>query len=79
MSDHGHRKIACYWCAKPESCDCPCGTCIRRRHMRAGTACAACGSLEGVVDGQCERCREAYKEQDRCDEEPCGDHGSDEE
>lgn len=64
---HGHGEHACYWCPKPAGCDCPCDTCIRCRHMHAGTACAACGSMEGVVERECADCRSGREEEE---EEP---------
>ncbi len=81
---HGHGEHACYWCPSPASCDCPCETCIRCRHMHAGTACAACGSreglltqsssrpagtAEGVVERECADCRSG-REEDEAEEPP---------
>lgn len=54
---HGHGEHACDHCPKPESCDCACDHCVRSRHVLAGTACATCGSLEGITAGACATCR----------------------
>lgn len=66
---HGHQEHACYHCPSPSNCDCPCATCIRCRRMRAGTACVACGSYEGLpaereagVVVECARCVAAAEE-----------------
>lgn len=54
--EHGHQEHACDSCPTPSSCDCPCETCIRSRHILAGTACATCGSREEIVEGTCANC-----------------------
>jgi hypothetical protein len=59
---HGHGERACFWCPEPASCDCPCETCIRCRLRHAGAACAACGSVEGVVERECANCREGREQ-----------------
>jgi hypothetical protein len=69
VAEHGHQEHACYHCPSPANCDCPCDVCIRRRRMVAGTACAACGSMEGVVDHECERCRAGREEVEAEEEE----------
>ncbi len=43
---HGHGENPCVNCWNPETCDCPCTSCIHYRHSAAGSDHCTCGCME---------------------------------
>lgn len=46
---HGHGAVRCTYCWNPETCDCPCTSCIHYRHSFAASDYCTCGCMEPRV------------------------------